>query len=148
MFLITILLVIIIQHIYLYIFYNDVNKIANKIQTFSYNLHDEQHDLTVYKCGNLQSNKILLILSGSYTLCFDTYVQKMVSSDQCRKHEKSKFTKYLKHPEIILQDEAEWISNTNTGAIIYAEVYNGPGYKYDIKSVSFNYDILRKISNW
>ena len=46
-----------------------------------------------------------------------------------------KFTKYLKHPETILQDESEWISNTNTGAIIYAEVYNGPGYKYDIKSM-------------
>ena len=46
-----------------------------------------------------------------------------------------KFTKYLKHPEIILQDEAEWISNTNTGAIIYAESYNGPGYKYDIRSM-------------
>ena len=46
-----------------------------------------------------------------------------------------KFTKILKHPEIILQDEAEWISNTNTGAIIYAESYNGPGYKYDIRSM-------------
>jgi hypothetical protein len=46
-----------------------------------------------------------------------------------------KFTKFLKHPEIILQDEAEWISNTNTGAIIYAESYNGPGYKYDIRSM-------------
>ena len=79
MFFITILLVIIIQHIYLYIFYNDVNKIVNKIEFFTYNLQNKEHDLTVYKCGNLQSNKILFILSGSYTLCFDTYVQKMVS---------------------------------------------------------------------
>jgi hypothetical protein len=79
MFFITILLVIIIQHIYLYIFYKDAHKFADKIELFTYNLEKEEHDLTVYKCGNLQSNKILFILSGSYTLCFDTYVQKMVS---------------------------------------------------------------------
>jgi hypothetical protein len=46
-----------------------------------------------------------------------------------------KFTKYLKTPEPILQDEAEWIHNTNTGAIIWAEPYTGPGYKYDIRSM-------------
>lgn len=46
-----------------------------------------------------------------------------------------KFTKYLKTPEQILQDEAEWIHNTNTGAIIWAEPYSGTGYKYDIKSM-------------
>jgi len=79
MFFTTILLVIIIQHIYLYIFYKDAHKFADKIELFTYNLEKEEHDLTVYKCGNLQSNKILFILSGSYTLCFDTYVQKMVS---------------------------------------------------------------------
>ena len=79
MFLIIIVLVIIIQHIYLYIFYNNTNNIANKKELFTYNLHNEEHELTVYKCGNKQSNKILVILSGSYTVCFDTYVQKMVS---------------------------------------------------------------------
>jgi hypothetical protein len=79
MFLITILLVIIIQHIYLYIFYNNADKLTDKIELFTYNLENEEQELTVYKCGNLQSNKILFILSGSYTLCFDTYVQKMVS---------------------------------------------------------------------
>lgn len=79
MFLLTILLVTILQHIYLYIFYNNTTIIAEKKDMFTYNLYNEEHDLTVYKYGNLQSNKILFILSGSYTLSFDTYVQKMVS---------------------------------------------------------------------
>lgn len=83
MFLITILLVIIIQHIYLYIFYNNPSAITENKEIFTYQLEKEKekesHELTVYKCGNLQSNKILCILSGSYTLCFDTYVQKMVA---------------------------------------------------------------------
>ena len=78
MFFVTILLVIIIQHAYLYIFYNNANKCADKIELFTYNLEKEEHNLTVYKCGNLQSNKILFFLSGSYALRFDTYVQKMV----------------------------------------------------------------------
>jgi hypothetical protein len=79
MFYLTILLVILIQHIYLYIFYNNAHKITNKIEQFTYDLEDKSHELTVYKCGNLKSAKILFVLSGSYTLCFDTYVQKMVS---------------------------------------------------------------------
>lgn len=79
MFFLIILLVFIIQHIYLYIFYNNPIAITKNKEAFSYTLHNENHVLTVYKCGNLQSNKILFILSGSYTLCFDIYVQKMVS---------------------------------------------------------------------
>lgn len=79
MFLLIILLVTILQHIYLYICYNNSNAITENKEIFAYTLHEEQHDLTVYKCGNLQSNKILFILSGAYTLCFATYVQKMVS---------------------------------------------------------------------
>jgi hypothetical protein len=79
MFLIIILLVTFLQHIYLYIFYNNPNEITENKEIFSYTLYEEPHDLTVYKCGNLQSNKILFVLSGAYTLCFDTYVQKMVS---------------------------------------------------------------------
>ena len=79
MFLITILLVTIVQHIYLYLFYNDTTKITKETEQFKYELFDEPHELTVYKCGNTQSKRIFLILSGSYTLSFDTYVQKMVS---------------------------------------------------------------------
>jgi|LakMenE01Jun11ns_1017448.scaffolds.fasta_scaffold9881597_2 hypothetical protein len=79
MFFLVILLVVVLQHIYLYIFYNNPIDITENKEVFSYTLYHENHDLTVYKCGNLQSNKILFILSGSYMLCFDTYVQKMVS---------------------------------------------------------------------
>ena len=79
MFFLISLLVFVIQHIYLYIYYNNPAAITKYKEVFSYTLHDEHHDLTIYKCGNLYSNKILFILSGAYTLCFDTYVQKMVS---------------------------------------------------------------------
>jgi hypothetical protein len=45
-----------------------------------------------------------------------------------------KFTKFLNEPEQILQDEAEWISNSSIGALIWAEEYEGELYKYDVKS--------------
>ena len=46
-----------------------------------------------------------------------------------------RFTKYLLNPERLLQDEAQWISEANMGAVIYAEKYKGQAYKYDIKSM-------------
>ena len=46
-----------------------------------------------------------------------------------------KFTKFLNEPEEILQDEAEWISNSSIGALIWAEEYVGQLYKYDVKSL-------------
>lgn len=46
-----------------------------------------------------------------------------------------KFSKFLNEPEEILQDEAEWISNSSIGALIWAEEYEGQLYKYDVKSL-------------
>jgi len=46
-----------------------------------------------------------------------------------------RFTKFLMNPESILQDEASWISESNSGAIVASEKYEGPAYKYDIKSM-------------
>ena len=77
MYLLTII-VTLIQHVYLYYVYNNTEN-TSKIEKYIYNLYDEQYDLTVYKNGNLQSNKILLILAGSYMMCFDTYVQKILT---------------------------------------------------------------------
>ena len=38
------------------------------------------------------------------------------------------------NPEEIKQDEAEWISKASIGGMIWAEKYQGKGYKYDITS--------------
>ena len=46
-----------------------------------------------------------------------------------------KFTAFLSTPDDILQDEAEWISESNIGALIFAEQYEGELYKYDVKSL-------------
>ena len=37
-------------------------------------------------------------------------------------------------PELMHQDESEWIRNASMGAVIYGEEYEGEGYKYDVKS--------------
>ena len=46
-----------------------------------------------------------------------------------------RYTKFLVNPEKLLQDEALWISEANMGAIITSEKYEGPAYKYDVKSM-------------
>ena len=45
-----------------------------------------------------------------------------------------RFTKFMKDPEEILQDEAFWISESSIGALIWADEYEGELYKYDYKS--------------
>ena len=46
-----------------------------------------------------------------------------------------KFTKFLSNPDKIEQDESIWISECNSGALMYAEKYEGQAYKYDVKSM-------------
>lgn len=46
-----------------------------------------------------------------------------------------RFTKYLNDPDEILQDESEWISESNIGALIFADIFEGELYKYDVKSL-------------
>ncbi len=38
------------------------------------------------------------------------------------------------NPEIILDDEVKFLKNASCGAVMYAEPYKGPGYKYDFVS--------------
>lgn len=45
------------------------------------------------------------------------------------------FTKYIKTPDEIKQDEAIFINNASIGAIIHTEAYEGEGYKYDVVSM-------------
>lgn len=44
------------------------------------------------------------------------------------------FAQYIQ-PDVINQDEAEWIQRASYKANIYAEKYTGPGYKYDFCSM-------------
>ena len=46
-----------------------------------------------------------------------------------------RFTKFLLNPAKLQQDESLWISECNSGALMYAEKYEGPAYKYDVKSM-------------
>ena len=46
-----------------------------------------------------------------------------------------RFTKFMNEPEEILQDEALWIKEASTSALIWAEPYEGELYKYDVKSL-------------
>lgn len=45
-----------------------------------------------------------------------------------------RITKFI-NPEPILQDEAEWIKLSSFSALIWCETYEGPLYKYDVKSL-------------
>jgi len=46
-----------------------------------------------------------------------------------------KFSKFVLNPAKLEQDESLWISECNTGALMYAEKYEGQAYKYDVKSM-------------
>jgi hypothetical protein len=47
-----------------------------------------------------------------------------------------KFSKFVLNPAKLEQDESLWISECNSGALMYAEKgYNGQAYKYDVKSM-------------
>jgi hypothetical protein len=46
-----------------------------------------------------------------------------------------RFTKFTLNPETIEQDEFIWLRNSTMGAVIFSEKYEGPGYKYDVKSM-------------
>jgi hypothetical protein len=45
-----------------------------------------------------------------------------------------KLTRYIPAAEHITYEEMLFIQNSTTGALIFAEPYEGPGYKYDVKS--------------
>ena len=46
-----------------------------------------------------------------------------------------RFTKYIKNPEPIQQDEYYFIENSKKGALIWSQLHEGKGYKYDVKSM-------------
>ena len=46
-----------------------------------------------------------------------------------------RFSKFILNPPKLEQDEALWISECNSGALMYAEKYEGEAYKYDVKSM-------------
>ena len=80
------LFIIILHHIYLLLFYNNVSLINELNKTvYKYILKEEQtpsveHSINVYKMGNKQSKNVIIFLSGAFSVSFDTYVQKMVTN--------------------------------------------------------------------
>lgn len=43
-------------------------------------------------------------------------------------------TRYIPTPDAITYEEKEWIEKATKGALIFSEEYQGPGFKYDVKS--------------
>jgi hypothetical protein len=76
------ILIVILHNVYLYLYHNDVTSIPTcKKEEFKYILDNETvlHKSTIYRMGNLQSNKVILFLSGSFQQTFDIYIQKLIT---------------------------------------------------------------------
>ena len=73
-------IVLALQHLYMLLFYNDIiDALGAKKEVYSYTLPEEpevNHRANIYKMGNSASKNVIVLLSGSFTLSFDTYIQK------------------------------------------------------------------------
>jgi hypothetical protein len=106
------------------------------------------------KSENPKYSKYVLINRDNYKISIEEeYVEYIKTADTLYKESKGvldlrkgnikttalnlfdKFTKFLLNPKRIAQDEAIWVSESNMGAIITAEKYEGSAYKYDVKSM-------------
>ena len=70
-------IIIILQHLFLGMYYKDKEKNVKK-EKYEYLIDNKKQDLTIYKGGNLESKKIILVFSGAYRLTYESYVQKAV----------------------------------------------------------------------
>ena len=86
--------------------YNRYIKLADYLKEATKNKLLTPYEINLYKTGSINNTALKL---------FD------------------EMTKHIT-PDDILDDEAQWISDSSFGAIIFSEEYEGPGYKYDIKS--------------
>jgi hypothetical protein len=109
MFMIFRTIVIIIQHILLSIYYNNKEKNVKK-EKYEYLINDVKQDLTIYKCGNLESKKIILVFSGAYRLTYDSYLQKTVEDLLSKKWIKNNY-------QIIVIEKLD-----NLGIMMYKDV--------------------------
>ena len=73
-------IVLALQHLYMLLFYYDtIDALSAKKEVYTYTLSEEpeiEHRANIYKMGNPASKKKIVLLSGSFSLSFDTYVQK------------------------------------------------------------------------
>lgn len=73
-------IVLALQHLYMMLFYyNSIDALGAKKEVYSYTLQEEpeiMHRANIYKMGNPASKKVIIMISGSFTLSFDTYMQK------------------------------------------------------------------------
>lgn len=73
-----ILITVIIQHIYLFLYFNDTTKYKKEVFQYLSSDYSYKQEMTIYKCGNLSSKKVICCISGSFILTAAPYVQKMV----------------------------------------------------------------------
>jgi hypothetical protein len=117
------LLVIILHNIYLYIWHSDTNAIPTcKKEIYKYILDNESftHEANIYRMGNLQSNKVIIFLSGSFQFSFDIYMQKilkdlLVVDDIRNNYQLIIFEKENKQSFICAPDVQSYIRTLNNG---------------------------------
>ena len=79
------LFITILHNIYLILFHSNVSSIDHLNKTvYKHILKDHEQSVeqsvNVYKMGNKHSKNVIIFLSGSFRVSFDTYVQKMVTN--------------------------------------------------------------------
>ena len=93
--------------------------------------------------------KLILLAGGGLIKQYNEYIE---NADVLKEHSKliniyksgsisqtalnlfDRFTHHIRNPAKIEEQEAQYISNSKQGALIFGEEYNGIGYKFDIVS--------------
>lgn len=111
----------IIQYLYLWAFtyFNTITDILLK-STYEYTQDGIHHSATIYKTNN-KAKKMILLISGSYQLTFDIYMQKLINdlkfypdfNSITGQYEIVAFEKLDKSSIDIYKDVAEYIKSVN-----------------------------------
>ncbi len=96
-------------------YYNTIDALGAKKEVYSYTLSEEEHRANIYKMGNPVSKKVIVLLSGSFTLSFDTYIQKSAKHflQFARDHQLIVYEKQDKQSFIVSPDVANYIMYLN-----------------------------------
>jgi len=115
-------IVMIAQYLYLWVFsyFNPATNILSK-NIYEYEMDGLSHQATIYKTNN-NSKKLILMISGSYQLTFEFYIQKLVNDLQIHpyfrnttgQYEIVAFEKLDKSSITIYKDVAEYIKSVNS----------------------------------
>lgn len=115
-------IVMALHHLYMILFYNDIILLLGaKKEVYEYVLPEEpgvNHRANIYKMGNTSSKKVIVLLSGGFSLSFATYVQKSAKhllEDPCIAHDCQLvvYEKLDKQSFIVSPDVANYIKHLN-----------------------------------